>query len=76
MTVILYSTGCTRCKVLERKLHEKGIEFDEFNDSEKMMEMGLQSVPVLSVDGSLMDFVEANSWINNYDGECVACRLS
>ena len=65
MTVILYSTGCPKCNVLKKKLAEKGIEYSHFTDADKMLEMGFREVPVLSVDGKLMNFTEAVKWINN-----------
>lgn len=63
-SVVLYSTGCPRCDVLEKKLSTKGIEFDYVGDVDTMQEMGILEVPVLSVNGKLMSFVEANRWIN------------
>ena len=64
MTPILYSTGCPRCKVLETKLQQKGIEFYEANDEKEMEERGIMSVPVLDVDGALLPFKEAIDWVN------------
>lgn len=65
MKIILYSTGCPKCEVLKKKLKAKNIEFVENNNVEDMESLGIDQVPVLSVDGSLMGFAEANNWINN-----------
>lgn len=65
MEVVLYSTHCPRCIVLEKKLNSKNVAYTEVNDIEAMEKKGIMSVPVLEVDGSLMNFVEANNWINN-----------
>ena len=62
--VVLYSTGCPRCNVLKQKLDSKGITFTEDSDVDKMLSMNITQVPVLEVDGKRMEFVEANSWIN------------
>lgn len=67
--ITLYSTGCPRCNVLKKKLNEKNIAYEEFTDEEQMMSMGIESVPVLSVNGEMLDFIQANAWINNYEGE-------
>lgn len=78
MTTILYSTGCPKCKVLKKKLEERGIAFDEVTDVDAMAELGFESVPVLSVDGTLMDFVSANAWLNysvDDSGGCESCKL-
>lgn len=64
MSIILYSTGCPKCKVLKSKLEEKGIEFVENNSVEKMTELGITQVPVLSVCGALLDFKKAVTWVN------------
>lgn len=62
--VILYSTGCPRCNVLIQKLNSKGIEYDVVNDVDVMTEKGIETVPVLEVDGQLMQFKEATDWVN------------
>ena len=66
MKVILYTTHCPRCHVLERKLSEKGIEYDEVDDIDKMLSMGLDSAPMLDVDGKVMNYTEAIEWIKKY----------
>lgn len=71
MNIIVYSTPiCPRCKVLKAKLERKGIEFTEEHNVEKMQELGITSVPCLQVDdGKLMDFSEANNWVNSQEGK-------
>lgn len=64
MNITLYSTGCPKCIVLKKKLTEKNIEYTENNDIETMASLGIDQVPVLSVDGELLQFADANKWIN------------
>ena len=64
MEVVLFSTGCPKCKVLERKLEDKGIVYTENNNTDDMKERGFTSVPILSVNGQLLSYYEANKWIN------------
>lgn len=66
MKIILYSTGCPKCNVLKKKLEMKGIDYEESGDVEKLIEMGIKQAPVLNVGGVLLDFVEANKWINGW----------
>lgn len=61
----LYTTGCPKCKVLEKKLTENGIKFTKIDDKEEMINKNILNVPVLEIDGKIMGFVEANDWINN-----------
>lgn len=60
----LYSTHCPKCQILEKKMAQKGIEYIEITDTRQMLDMGLSSVPWLEVDGQMMDFNQANQWIN------------
>lgn len=64
MQVILYSTGCPKCSILKKKLNDKNIDYEEVNDEKTMLSLGLDSVPILSVDGELLEFTQANNWIN------------
>lgn len=65
MNVILYSNGCPRCRVLKQKLDTKSINYTEENSVEKMLALGIEQVPVLSVDGEILAFSQANEWVNN-----------
>ena len=63
--VKIYTTStCPKCKILKKKMESKNIDFEEITDMEAMMALGFLSVPWLEVDGELMDFNEANTWIN------------
>lgn len=64
--VIFHSSHCPRCKILERKLKDKGIEYEENNNIQVMLSKGLETAPALEVDGKLMGFKEAVDWINSY----------
>lgn len=65
----LYSTHCPKCKIIEKKLSDAGIDYEEINDTELMLSLGIKDVPVLEIDGDLMDFKTANQWINKYKEE-------
>lgn len=63
--MILFSTGCPRCKVLERKLSAKGIEYRHESDVNEIIQKGFMSVPVLKTDdGQYLDFAQANAYVN------------
>lgn len=63
MSVILYSTHCPQCMVLEKILKDNGIIYEEVNDVDMMKNKGLKSVPKLEVDDKIMDMKEAMNWI-------------
>lgn len=62
--VILYSTHCPKCDVLEAKLKQNNIEFNIETDTKKMIKKGFVSAPMLEVNNKLMDFSEAIKWLN------------
>lgn len=66
MNIMLYSTGCPKCKVLKQKLTSKNIPFEENNSIEEMTELGISQVPVLRVDDTFYDFTAANKWVNDW----------
>lgn len=66
--VILHTSHCPRCKVVEMKLKQKGIQYEENTDVQVMLDLGMKSAPALEVDGKLMGFTDAVNWINQYEG--------
>ena len=63
--ITIYTTQtCPKCKILKKKLQEKGIEYKEFNDEDEMQRMGILSVPVMDVDGEQLDFPAAIKYGN------------
>lgn len=62
--IILYSTGCPKCTILKKKMDERNIQYEEENSVDKMLELGMTQLPMLSVDGNMMDFRDAIIWVN------------
>lgn len=62
--VTLYSNGCPRCDILEKKLKDKGVEYTHITDVEEMLNLGFKDVPKLEVDGEIYDFGDAIKWVN------------
>ena len=61
MNIVLYSTHCPRCAVLEKKLEAKGIKFEVETSVDDMLALGITQVPMLRVDDKLLNFSEANT---------------
>jgi len=69
MDIILYSSHCPKCNVLEKKLEERNLPFtvcDDF-DPKLIEDMGYDSLPVLAVGNTLFDFGTANTWLKEMD---------
>ena len=62
MSVVLYSTNCPKCKVLEKKLDSIGVDYTIITDEDLMISKGFSSAPMLEVDGNIMDFGNAVRW--------------
>lgn len=67
MNIILYSTDCPKCHVLEKKLESKGIKFNIEKDINVMEEKGFMSAPMLEIDGEIKDFNDAVVWVNEQE---------
>ena len=62
--IILFSSGCPKCKILESKLNQKEIKYEHITDIGIMLEKGFLSMPMLQVGETIMNFTQANTWIN------------
>lgn len=63
--VVLYSNHCPRCNILKSKLTSKGILFSEVDDEETLSTLGFDFMPILEVDGKMMEFGDANKYIES-----------
>ena len=66
--IVLYTTHCPKCRVLEKKLSDKNLKFEICQDVQVMKSLQISSVPMLSANGELMDFYNAVKFVNNYKG--------
>lgn len=65
--ITLYTIDCPNCIILEKKLKAKNIEFLRVSDEEiiKAKGFGDSLLPILEVDGVVMNYKTAISWIDN-----------
>ncbi len=63
--IILFSHGCPKCNVLEKKLKEKNINFIKEETLEEVIDKGFLTAPILKVNGRYMEFGEAIKWVNS-----------
>lgn len=64
MSIVLYTTYCPKCKVLETKLNQKNIQFELNDNVRELIKKGYAQAPMLEVDGELMDFGKAVKWVD------------
>lgn len=65
ISAVLYSTGCPRCNILQKKLESKHIDYTVNNNEDEMISVGMTEAPSLFVDGKLLNFSEAIEWVNS-----------
>lgn len=63
MKIILYSNHCPLCNVLQSQLVSKNLKFEEFNDIDEMIKKGMSHMPMLEVDGELLNYSDALAWV-------------
>lgn len=62
--MVLYTTGCPRCEMLEKLLNDKGMKYEVCTDKDVMSGKGFETVPMLEVDGKTMNYKDAVRWVN------------
>lgn len=66
--LILYTTHCPKCTILEKKLNAKNLTYDICENVEVMKALGIQFTPMLAIEDRLLSFSEAVQYINNIEG--------
>ena len=64
--IVLYTTKtCPNCGIVKSKLENKKIEYTLISDESILEEKGYDLLPVLEVDGVVMNnMLDINDWIN------------
>ena len=55
MNITVYSTNCPNCKLLEDYLEKKGLDYEKISDVDVMLEKGCDHVPMVELDGVVME---------------------
>lgn len=64
--IIVYTMpNCFRCKNLKTLLERKNLHYSEVTDVDVMEQKGINHVPVMAVNGQLMDYDRAVLWTGN-----------
>lgn len=66
-SVVLYTTGCPRCKTLEKRLNDAGVKFVKNTSVDEMLSLGLTNVPVLRAEGWMLDYKAAMDWVEKHE---------
>ena len=63
MEITLYSTNCPKCRILERQLKMKKINFETNTSIEEMESLGITSAPALKVGDEIFDYQKSLEWV-------------
>ena len=64
----LYSSGCTRCNMIENILRAKNIEYEVTHDEMHYLDIAnnnnITVMPFAEIDGKIYNSMELQQWIN------------
>lgn len=67
-SITLYSTDCSKCKILEKKLNERDVYFTKVSGNEAVEEIkkaGFLEAPVMKINDKYLPFKDAVDWVNS-----------
>ena len=67
--IILYTTHCPQCEILEKKLKAKNLQYQVCDDIDTMLMKGFRAAPNLEVDGTVYNFRDAIIWVNQQEAQ-------
>lgn len=59
----LYTIGCPKCSILEKKLDAANVNYEKVTDKDIMIEKGFDVLPILEIDEFTYNFEEACDWL-------------
>lgn len=69
--VTLYSSHCPKCKVLEKLMEQKGIEFELVDDESVYLPIAdnnnIMSMPFAEINGEIVNTKGLQNYINNME---------
>ena len=69
--IVLYSTHCPKCTVLEIKLKQLHLDFDVVEDKDTVVTVGkehnINTAPILQVNDKYYDFTSAINYLKSYN---------
>jgi len=61
----LYTNHCPLCNTLKELLDEKKIQYEEVDDVQLMLSLGLTHMPMLEIEnGERLKYPQALKWVN------------
>lgn len=67
MVKFYHITNCPMCEMLEEELQERNIVYESIMDENILREKNILHVPVLEVNGKILNLAESLKWVNEND---------
>lgn len=64
-----YHINSAQCKTVRQKLIENDFEFEEITDIPTILKCGIIHVPMLEIEGEIMDFIQSLKWFKRWKDE-------
>jgi glutaredoxin len=65
MKIKFYSNGCPKCRILKHKLTEKGLEYEETDETKPLKDKGILSFPATEIKGEILDYYNSVKYVNS-----------
>lgn len=65
--IVLYTTHCPKCRVLESKLDKKNIEYNICEDINIIQNKDITALPALEINNEILNFKDAVNWVNKQE---------
>lgn len=65
--IVLYTTHCPKCRVLESKLDNKNIEYNICEDINIIQNKDITALPALEINNEILNFKDAVNWVNKQE---------
>jgi hypothetical protein len=62
-----YTQNRPKCQVLKNSLDKRDMNYETITDEKLMLDKGFTHVPMLEVNGTIMEYGEAFKWINEQE---------
>ena len=67
MVKFYHITNCPMCEMLEEELQERNIVYESIMDENILREKNILHVPVLEVNGKILNLAESLKWVKEND---------
>lgn len=65
--IVLYSTGCPKCKALAGRLTNNNIKFEVSNDIKELINKGYKSAPMVKINDQYFNYKQVMTMLKEHE---------